>query len=221
MIPQRDSLRGRPLRLPAAAIRRRAVTEVTCRRRETGRGARGFTLFEILLVLTILTLVAGLTWPSLSRLFAHHRLRQAADLLGARMSAGRVHAVDTGMVYQFRFEPGGRRFLLVPFDREQVDETQPGAHRAIRIVGMLPASCRFEGGESFNDKGTSIPDEWLAGLPNEAAYLGANWSQPTLFHPDGSATDFEVAVIGDKKEQVKLSLRGLTGAVIVSPVRRG
>jgi prepilin-type N-terminal cleavage/methylation domain-containing protein len=186
----------------------------------TGR-AQGFTLFEVLLVLTILTLILGLAWPSLSRLFAHHRLQQAAELLSARMSAGRVHSVESGLIYQFRFEPGGRRFLLVPYDREQIDTADPNASRAIRVVGMLPDSCRFEGGQSFTDKGTTIPDEWLAGLANEADFVGTQWSQPVLFHPDGSATDFEVAVVGDKKEQVVLTLRGLTGSVVVSSNPRG
>lgn len=207
--------------LALAVFCRSATTDGDRRRGKVHRASRGFTLFEVLLVLTVLTLVIGLAWPSLSRLYGHHRLRQAADLLGVRMSSGRGHAVETGLVYQFRFEPGGRRFLLVPFDREPVDETPTGSHRSMRIVGMLPASCRFEGGDSYTDKGTAIPDEWLAGVPNEADYAGALWSQPVLFHPDGTATEFEVAVIGDKKEQVKLSLRRLTGGVTVSPVRGG
>lgn len=206
---------------PLATVCRRGATGIVCRLERTTGHSRGFTLFEVLLVLTILTLVVGLAWPSLSRLFAHHRLRQAANLLSVRMSAGRIRAVETGLIYQFRYEPGGRRFLLVPFDREQVDETSPNAQRAIRIVGKLPASCRFEGGQSFNDKGTAIPDDLLAGIANAADFVGALWSTPTLFHPDGTATDFEVAIVGDKKEQVRLTLRALTGSVTVTPERGG
>lgn len=209
MISQRPILREKNVSAPAATL---------CRR-QTGRFVRGFTLFEVLLVLTIMTLIVGLAWPSLSRLYAHHHLRQAADLLGVRMSAGRVHSVESGLVYQFRYEPGGRRFLLVPFDHEEIDESATGAQRARRVAGMLPATCRFEGGGMSLDKGTSIPDEWFSGMPNAADYMGALWSPPVLFHPDGTATNFEVAVVGNKKEQVLLTLRGLTGGVTVSPVR--
>jgi hypothetical protein len=67
----------------------------------------------------------------------------------------------------------------------------------------------------------AIPDDLLAGIPSEADFVGALWSPPTLFHPDGTATDFEVAIVGDKKEQVRLTLRALTGAVTVTPERGG
>lgn len=189
-------------------------------------GSNGFTLFELLLVLAIMTLVIGFTWPSLDRLFAHHQLRQSVDLLSARLAFGRVCALETGLAYQFRYEPGGRRFLLVPFDKEfdvaeGSDEKAGGKHRARRVVGMLPAVCRFEGGDSFSDKGGAIPDEWLSGLPDAGDYSGALWSGPVLFHPDGTATNFEVVVRGRRDEQVRLTLRGLTSGVTVAPVAGG
>jgi hypothetical protein len=166
--------------------------------------------------MAVITVVVGLTWPSVSSMLAHHGLKQAADLAAARLGSGRVHALETGLTYQFRFEPGGRRFLLVPFDPEpeQVEEGS-GVRRAVRTAGMLPATCTFEGGGTFADRGTSIPDEWLTGLPNPAEYAGANWSQPVLFHPNGTATDFEVAILNRSKQQVRLSLRAITGGVKV------
>jgi hypothetical protein len=182
----------------------------------------------VLLVLGVLVLVVGMTWPSLERLHAHHRLRQAADLVAVRLSAGRVRAVESGMIYQFRYEPGGRRFLLVPYDPEaplesgEVASTEAATPRARRIAGKLPDVCRFEGGNSFNDKGTAIPEEWLSGLPDAGDYLDGLWSDPVLFHPDGTATTFEVIIRGRKNtEQVKLSLRSLTGAVTISSVEGG
>ena len=181
--------------------------------------AGGFTLFELLIVMALLTLAAGLTVPAISWLFAHHNLRQAVDLLGVRISAGRVHSVETGLTYQFRYEPGGRRFLLVPFDQEP--PSAPGAQRAVRIVGMLPAVCKFDGGQILAEKGTSIPSDWLAGLPDAGEYAGASWSGPALFHPDGTATDLKLVVHGAKNDRVELTLRGLTGAVTVSHVITG
>jgi prepilin-type N-terminal cleavage/methylation domain-containing protein len=185
---------------------------------------RGFTLFELLLVLGVLALVVGLTWPSLERLHAHHRHKQAAEMLAVRLSSGRVRAIESGMIYQFRYEPGGRRFLLVPYDPEAPSEVVEvtGTPRARRTAGMLPETCRFEGADSFNDQGTAIPDEWLEGLPDAGDYQGGLWSAPAMFHPDGTATPFEVIVRGQKNnEQLKLSLRGLTGAVKISSVEGG
>lgn len=201
--------------------RQRVLAEMQLRRQVLLRAAPGFTLFEVLLVLTIMTLLLGLAWPSISRLYAHHNLRQAADLLSVRLSAGRIRAIESGLVYQFRYEPGGRRFLLVPFDREEIDEASKDAQRARRVVGKLPSTCQFEGGGLNSDKGIEIPDDWLSGLPEAAEYADAKWSPPVLFHPDGTATNFELTVLGDNKSQVKLTLRALTGGVLVTSDKGG
>lgn len=182
----------------------------------------GFTLFEMVIVLAVIALVAGMMWPSVSALLEHHNLKQAADLAGTRLGSGRVHALETGLTYQFRFEPGGRRFILVPFDPEpEQAEESSGVRAATRAAGMLPATCKFEGGGSFADRGTSIPDEWLSGLPDAADYSGALWSQPVLFHPNGTATDFEVLIFNQAKGSVRLNLRAITGGVTVSQATRG
>lgn len=177
---------------------------------------RGFTLFELIIVLVLLSLVGALTVPTLNRLYSHHHLRQAVDLLGVRISSGRVHAVETGLTYQFRYEPGGRRFLIVPYDQEPPSAS--GAPRATRTVGMLPAVCKFEGGNTLSEKGSSVPSDWLVGLPDAGEYTGATYSGPALFHPDGTATDMKLIVHGPKNESVELTMRALTGAVTVSQV---
>ncbi|MSR59972.1 MAG: hypothetical protein EXS05_20425 [Planctomycetaceae bacterium] len=192
---------------------------------------RAFTLFEILIVLSLMVVVIGLLWPSLSRMVAYTQLRQGAERVGTRLASARVHAIETGLAYQFRYEPGGRRFLVVPFDQEIVAASSPsagstgadpsnggGGRRATRTVGMLPAAISFEGGQMLGDKGTGIPDEWLSGLPDSAEYSGVLWSGPVLFHPDGTTAPFELVLQNKKNEQVKVTVRGLTGGVKVSKV---
>lgn len=176
----------------------------------------------MVIALAILAAMAGLMWPSIHALLEHHNLKQAADFAGAKLGSGRVHALETGLTYQFRFEPGGRRYILLPFDPEpEQAEGDVGARRATRTAGMLPATCKFEGGSSFNDKGTGIPDEWLSGLRNAEEYSGALWSPPVLFHPNGTATDFEVLIQNPTAGSVRLTLRSITGGVKVSQATRG
>jgi prepilin-type N-terminal cleavage/methylation domain-containing protein len=184
---------------------------------------RGFTLFEIVLVLVVLVTILGITWPSLSRLFAHHQLRQAAELVQVRLTSGRICSLESGLAYQFRFEPGGRRFLLVPFDPEPPQDSAEGnaTQRAMRKVGMLPDTASFAADSALAGEGVEIPEEWLSGLPNVADYSGASWSGPVLFYPDGTATDFELVIVGKDQRKAKVTLRGLTGGVSVSSVNDG
>lgn len=195
---------------------------------------RGFTLFEVLVVLSLLVLVVSLVWPPVSRMLARQELRQGAERVGTRLSAARVHAIETGLTYQFRFEPGGRRFMVVPFDQEYstsstqaapglgsvggVDPNAGGGRRATRTVGMLPASIKFEGGELLTEKGSGVPDEWLSGLPDSADYQGALWSGPVLFYPDGTATTVSLMVQNKKHDALQIDVRGLTGGVKVTRV---
>src|SRR5262249_41442489 len=94
----------------------------------------------------------------------------------------------------------------------------PATRRATRLVGMLPAKCKFEGGQLLQDRGTAAPSEWLAGLPDATEDHDALWSRPILFSPDGTATATTLTVNGPKGDQVHVTVRGLTGGVTVSSV---
>ncbi|MGE5192520.1 MAG: Tfp pilus assembly protein FimT/FimU [Deltaproteobacteria bacterium] len=71
------------------------------------RSRGGFTLFELLIILAVLVTVVAVSWPALEQFHLQYQLRQGGALVQARMAGARVHAVDTGVDYQFRFEPGG------------------------------------------------------------------------------------------------------------------
>ena len=62
-------------------------------RSPTRRGAGGFTLIEMMTVVTILAVMAGLAAPSMSRLLAQQRLKAAASDLHLAMVKARGEAI--------------------------------------------------------------------------------------------------------------------------------
>lgn len=74
--------------------------------------ARGFTLFELLVVLTVLGLVAALGVPKLSNAFTGPGVRAAALDLAAVLRSARMQAVAESRPALFRFDPETRRAAI-------------------------------------------------------------------------------------------------------------
>lgn len=176
----------------------------------------GYTLLELLLVLAILVMAAGIALPSVMGMYQRNRLDRAAEDVRARLAGTRFWALDSGLIYQFRFEPAGRRYLVISFD-------QPGdaAEAAARQrLGQLPDSMRFETADAEVLFVEQIPLELLSGLANSQELAGVSWSPPILFIPDGSAMDSVFDLVDSAERFVRFRIRGLTGTVKVEPIRK-
>jgi Tfp pilus assembly protein FimT len=208
--------------LQAASLRRRRCAPQFDSSRLNGDSSRraAFTIFELLIVLGVLVLILGLSWPVLENYQSQYRLRQGGQLVQTRLSAARVASIDTGFVYQFRYEPGGQRFVVLPFDQQAL-LAQPVAGKAgpRKIAGKLPSAKAKFGSSAVG--GQQVPGEWLTGIAAAGEFSGVSWSAPILFYPDGSASAATLA-IGDKKSHiVSISVRPLTGAISVSKIEKG
>jgi prepilin-type N-terminal cleavage/methylation domain-containing protein len=189
---------------------------------------RGFTLFELLIVLAILTTIVALSWPALEQFYTDYRVRQGGHLVQARMAGARVHAIDTGVDYQFRFEPGGQRFLILPNDTQALlsptGATQTGGatRRIPKIAGRLPSpKAHFDPASTGGSTGQQVPSDWLSGIKDAGDLNSVNWSAPILFHADGSATNAQVMIADNKSRFVTVTIRALTGGVSVSNIANG
>ena len=177
------------------------------------QGPRAFTLLEMALVLAVIVTALSLAWPSISQLLNYHSLQQGAQLVQARMAFARLHAIDAGVPYQFRYEPGGQRFLVIPYEF--------GAQGA-KVAGKLPSSAaRFDPAGLLSASSQPLAPEWLQGMPGAAEYAAVNWSSPVLFFPNGTATAGQVIIRDSKSGGVVLTVRALTGNVSVANLANG
>jgi hypothetical protein len=181
----------------------------------------GYTIFEILMVLAVLVLILSLAWPTIESFQSEYRVRQGGQLVQARLAAARVHAVESGLTYQFRFEPGGQRFLVLPVDQQALLAPAQG-RRPKKLAGILPSDkAMFDPSSTGSAGGQQIPGEWLAGIPDADKFGGATWSAPAYFYADGTASAVRLVIRDKKSHMVTVSVRPLTGSVSVSKVERG
>ena len=187
---------------------------------------RAFTLVEVLLTLVILVTVSGLAWIALQRPLARQRLHSAADAVRTEWCQARVDAMKSGHTYAFRYLVHGDRYHLGPQDDPSAVASPSAAQPSSLdedaldddplpppVDKSLPQGIRFLGPAGSGD---------LAGMSDdpetETADDGNDWSDPIYFYADGSASDARVMLASSRHSAMRLSLRGITGAVTVDDV---
>ena len=104
---------------------------------------RAFTLIEVMLVLAIIVIIAGLSWTAMQGPLAHSKLLRAADDVRKEWVEARDHAVTTGHTYAFRYMVHGDRYRLGPEDDSSLPESS--ADGAVTInAGSSPGSSQRE-----------------------------------------------------------------------------
>ncbi len=190
----------------------------------------GFTLIEMLLVLALLVTLMLMTYPTLSRLRLEHQLKQGAEMVRLQVASTRLHALESGMDYQFRYEPNGKHFVAVPAEylaiQAQAAAAQNSGNSAPAAVywktqGEFTVKVKF-GVNSTTPEGPSqpLPKEFLVGFEKQEELSRVAWAPPLIFKADGSARDFAVEIENDDGKYVVLSVRGITGGTTVSQILR-
>ncbi len=218
---------------------RRPATPMPLRpvpRRVHSAGHSGFTMIEMLLVLGVIAVIIAVAWPNVIRLTGQQRLLESGEKVRSLAASARIHAIESGLVYQFRYEPGGRRFVVIPFERE-FESVSPDARgtgsstglgRFSKAAGLLPEGVSFTAPTLMGSTSTTpsasggqkIPGELFSGLPDAAKLEQASWSGPILFQSDGTGTDVSFELVDRRNQRVTLTVRGVTGAVTVSRIHQ-
>lgn len=184
----------------------------------------GFSLLELLVVVAILVLLASLITPSVMRQVQENQVASGAESVREVVSRCRTLALDAGIDYQFRYEPNGRQFVVLPTELEP-DEANASAGETevatyLRLAGELDEDLRLQATDDGEAGSESLEARWFGDLSNSLLLSQATWSAPIIFRFDGSADDGAFQVTTDERLTADLSVRGLTGGVSVSRVYR-
>jgi len=182
----------------------------------------GMTLLELLLVLTVLAVLAGLSAPYLQQYLAEQEIKQNVAVLRTELSGARIKAADTGLIYQFRSQPEGQWFVILPYESLNTAAGETAAHASSQggtplIAGRLTENCRFRPPPVVSAQSVvaeRLPEEWLKLMPDGNELKNIGWSPPILFYPPGGATDDLVTVVDTEGREMTIYVRGLTGSVI-------
>jgi len=128
---------------------------------------KGFTLIEIIFVVVLLGIVAGLAFPNLSQGYYQFQLNQKADNLAYLMRYAQSRAVVEGKKHRLLFVLDEKKYWLEQ-KKDTDEEVEESYHR---ISGRL--------GRSF-----TLPQKMTATTDTETA----------LFYPDGRMDKIQITV---------------------------
>lgn len=200
----------------------------------------GFTLVEMLVVLAILVLLIGISWPSVHRLLSRSRVKEAAKHVRTELGEARLRAIESGTPQVFRFQPGTGFFEVRPKEEEtagpavlksaleqmsdETIDTEPITGAEIvdptAYEKYLPEGMLFTGQEVAKKSSELEAAEGLVGLSTAEMTEQQNWSEPIVFYPNGRTSNARIRVTDGNRYFVDVSLRGLTGTVRVGPMNR-
>jgi type II secretory pathway pseudopilin PulG len=187
------------------------------------RARPAYTLFEVVLVLALLVILAALAYPSLDGMYADFKLTQAADQLRACWSRARAQAIDEGRSYRFCVLKNKGNFRAAPDSSDfwsgsgsPAPSNDPNDQPLV-IDEALPKGIRFSTPENYSANSQDPGGD--SSMPPGKVDSGS-WTNLFTFLPNGTASD-DVDIVLDlpRARPVLVRLRGLTGSVIQKPFR--
>ena len=201
-------------------VGRRLFLAMHNRSKQPERRRFGYTLIEIMLVLSVLVATMAIVWPPLNRMYRDYTLDEAVSNVQTCLGQARYYALDESITYQFRYEPDGENYLVIPYEMELAGDDDSSAGTQFKYANKLKEGMAFKLPQDASKESESIDAEFLAGLPNSHDLESVAWSRPILFYADGTAEDSKFVVEDSQQQSIQFVLRGLTGSVSIGPLSK-
>jgi len=184
---------------------------------------RGYTLFEMIVVVALICLLAGLATPPILAMYDDYRLQAAVDEVAGRWSAIRARAITEGRPYRFSIQSGSGDFRVGPDASEfwsggdSPAATGAGNQAPLVAQDSLPKGIQFVLGDAGDPSSAGAPAASDAGASDAGAPSDSGsdgWTTVAVFLPDGTAQqDANISLQTKESGPVVIHLRGLTGEV--------
>ena len=151
----------------------------------TNRRQQGLTLIELLIVMSIIIVIAGLGLPSVMRMLDRSRLTSAAKELQAELNRTRLESMKSGEPLAFHYQPGTGCYEIMAkqeYDLRYPPQPQP------QMPALLPNTGTTPNSSTTPDRGATPPDDTTQNSGQSRQVAGS--TGPTLAdRAGGSLTD--------------------------------
>ena len=157
------------------------------------RRRSAFTLLEMILVMAILAILAGLSVALIPRMMADSRITVAGDTVRSNWAKMRAKSIQEGRAYVFKYKEKQPNFKIEPYGVT--------VESSMVVEGELPKDVVFAPG-----MGEAVD----------------GWFEAGVIFPDGTAQTDVIVTFGEKEgAQLELRLRAFTGTVTSQEIPAG
>jgi type II secretory pathway pseudopilin PulG len=182
----------------------------------------GYTLFELILVLAIIILLAAIAYPSLDGMYADFKVQAAADQVRSQCVTARTQAINEGRPYCFSVMPDGNRSRVAPLELNGGSANGNGERSgpdAQPLEVTLPKGVTFGAVENGPVAASQLANARPGGGMPGGTVSGtdsAGFTIAVVFLPNGEALEDKDIVISVKgAKPLVVRVRSLTGVVTV------
>ena len=187
------------------------------------RQMRGFTLFEMLVAISVFIVVSAITFSSLAPAMRDARVSGAYNLTLEKMRQARELAIENRKTFLLTFNPPG---LPAGFDGILINQLNAGTVGQVfdQVPVLLPQDVHFQAIPGIPSTNALVPDNMGSGGSPIQFDIGVNGGAPNqiYFFPDGSARDINnnvnngivyIARDGDLSSSRAITLFGAAGRI--------
>jgi prepilin-type N-terminal cleavage/methylation domain-containing protein len=181
---------------------------------------KALTLLEVVLVMVLFVVLAGISYPTLDSMIGSFRVTAAADAVKAAWAQARAHAINEGVAYRFCVLPGKGNYRLAPDSGDNwagngAPATPPDpANLPLILEEILPKGVRCTTRDGGSDDGGNSASSLSPGSVDPNA-----WRTIAVFLPDGTAReDAEMVLRHRGTRPIVVNIRGLTGIATSRPL---
>ncbi|MBA61037.1 MAG: hypothetical protein CMJ76_01610 [Planctomycetaceae bacterium] len=117
------------------------------RRPVTKPQRRGFTLFEIMVVLVVVVVLGSIAYPTIAGMTGVESLLRSGDQVRIHLARSRNQAMRSGQTLSMRYELQGNRYIIEPWSTgEEFIEigATPDSQQLVNVLGIASADALNE-----------------------------------------------------------------------------